>query len=299
MKTFLWSILQGALPLGENLLKRGGISDGNCSKCQSKETAEHCFFTCPFAKKVWQCIPLLRPIAVTNGSQLPEILAKFRTSVCLPPTGIATSILPWILWAIWTSRNTAIFEGRHLSPEDTASKGLRLAQEWSQSQGPSRALKISKQTGTLPTARLHQPPGASIGRAALTCNSDAAWNKDSLCAGFGWIIDGPPLHAPICGSSSQDFVGSPLIAEALAMRSALLVAASMELFDLRVFSDNSTLIRALSSNHQSKEIIGIVHDLRVISSAFASISFSFVPRLDNASADLLAKRALQTHSALY
>ncbi|KAF3517249.1 hypothetical protein DY000_02063627 [Brassica cretica] len=65
----------------------------------------------------------------------PEIAVKFRKVICLPPTGISLNILPWILWAIWTSRNTLLFEGRYLSPEETASKGLKLSQEWSQSQG--------------------------------------------------------------------------------------------------------------------------------------------------------------------
>lgn len=38
MKTFLWSILQNALPLGINLLSRGGISARDCIRCQERET---------------------------------------------------------------------------------------------------------------------------------------------------------------------------------------------------------------------------------------------------------------------
>lgn len=295
MKTFLWSILQDALPLGKNLLIRGGITDGNCNRCQERETAIHCFFTCPFAAKVWQSVPLHRAVHIAADNTLPEILTLFRAQICLPPTGIVYSVLPWILWVIWTSRNTLLFEGRAISPEETATKGIRLAQEWSQSQG------LNKKDGQLPAL----PPPKAIGTRndalstpSLTCKVDAAWNSEAKAAGFGWIFEGPLLNTPIYGSSTQDFIGSPLVVEALAVRTALGVATSLDISSLRVFSDNSTLVRAICSDQQSKEIIGIVHDIRSISSVIASVSFSFLPRSENSSADRLAKRTLQAHLLL-
>ncbi|KAG2306487.1 hypothetical protein Bca52824_026235 [Brassica carinata] len=61
-----------------------------------------------------------------------------------------------------------------------------------------------------------------------------------------------------------------------------------------VCSDNQTLIRAISGETQAKEIIGIVKDIRSISSEFATVSFSFFPRSANVVADDLAKRTFQT-----
>ncbi|XP_018479571.1 uncharacterized protein LOC108850558 [Raphanus sativus] len=130
---------------------------------------------------------------------------------------------------------------------------------------------------------------------AITCKTDAAWDKNTKTAGFGWVLEGPPLIAPIHGSASQSFIGSPLVAEALAMRSALCMAQTRGIASLRVFTDNSTLVRAISGKHQSKEIIGVVHDIRVISSDFASISFSYFSRSKNSVADALAKASLQFH----
>ncbi|KAG5394461.1 hypothetical protein IGI04_024424, partial [Brassica rapa subsp. trilocularis] len=100
-------------------------------------------------------------------------------------------------------------------------------------------------------------------------------------AGFGWIFEGSTLISTISGSSSQPSIGSPLIVEAIAVRSALCMAITLEISFLRVFFDNSTFIRAISNNHQSKEIIGIVHDIRLISSEFASLSFSHFSRSEN------------------
>nr|VDD17994.1 unnamed protein product [Brassica oleracea] len=65
----------------------------------------------------------------------------------------------------------------------------------------------------------------------------------------------------------------------------LFVALNLEFSSLMFLSNNSTLVRAISGNLQSKEIIGIVSDIRSISSGFASVSFLH----------FLAKVALQAH----
>ncbi|KAG2248946.1 hypothetical protein Bca52824_088574 [Brassica carinata] len=65
--------------------------------------------------------------------------------------------------------------------------------------------------------------------------------------------------------------------------------------DSKVFSNNSTLIRAISGNFQSKEIIGFVKGIHSISSGLASISFSSSVIV---LADVLAKKALQIFLSL-
>ncbi|CAF2002096.1 unnamed protein product [Brassica napus] len=121
----------------------------------------------------------------------------------------------------------------------------------------------------------------------------AAWNKDKLVAGLGWVFSGPSIEAPINGSMVESSIGSPLIAEAFAAQSALCMVITLEFRSLEVFSDNLTLIRAISGEFQAKEIIGIVKDIRSISSEFANVSFSHFPRSENSIADGLAKGALQ------
>ncbi|KAG5375157.1 hypothetical protein IGI04_039753 [Brassica rapa subsp. trilocularis] len=98
---------------------------------------------------------------------------------------------------------------------------------------------------------------------------------------------------------NQSFIGSPLIAEAVVMRTALFLVISLEFSALRVFSDNSTLIRAITGDIQSKEIIGIISDIRSISSGFASIVFSHFSGSKNMVADNLAKRPFRTFLLLH
>uniref|UniRef100_M4FJ63 RNase H type-1 domain-containing protein n=1 Tax=Brassica campestris TaxID=3711 RepID=M4FJ63_BRACM len=88
----------------------------------------------------------------------------------------------------------------------------------------------------------------------------------------------------------ESFISSPFIAEAIVIRSALCMALTLEFSTLKVLSDSLTLIRAISGDLQSKEIIGFVYDIQSISSGFAACSLYHVSRSDNLVADVLAKK---------
>ena len=181
-----------------------------------------------------------------------------------------------------------IFEGKCLGPENIAEKALGLAREWKNAQQGQQA-KEKK----LPQVRQNQ---ISLRQDLIECRTDAAWNKEQRRAGLAWVFKGVTLSSPDRGLTTQDFANSPLIAEALAVRSGLCMAATLELSKLKVSSDNSTLIAAINNKHHMKEIVGIVRDIQEISSEFDSITFFHIPRKNNEEADLLAKHALRAAS---
>lgn len=125
-----------------------------------------------------------------------------------------------------------------------------------------------------------------------SCKSDAAWDKRTQRAGLSWILAAPMGEKIIQGTSTQSMVKSPLIAETLALRSGLISAGNMGLSKLRCFSDNETLIRAITTDNQIKEIYGIVRDIHHLSSEFVEVSFSHFSRLLNVEADVFAKHFL-------
>lgn len=84
-----------------------------------------------------------------------------------------------------------------------------------------------------------------------------------------------------------------LVSEVLALRSGILSAVNLEIIKLKMFSDNSTLIRAINNDAQISEIFGIIKDIQQIASALVEISFSHLSRLQNLDADLLAKQSLR------
>lgn len=285
LRVFIWSILKKAISLGENFQRRGLLSNIACPRCGDLETPMHAFFLCSFAQEVWQKAPITSMVQIDAADDFQSFLVKSRQIKCLPPTGITTPILPWLCWSLWIARNKLIFDDRKLTPSEVILSVLTSAREWVQAQDTIP----QKHKGSPQAAPLHRDDRT---RQITTCNTDASWNSTTRKAGLAWIISSPTSNHTHEGSLCTGNVKSPLIAEALAIRSGLLAAADLDITNLRICSDSQTLIRAIQNRHQIKKVFGIIFDIMQISSAFASISFSFVPRSENRQADLLAKRAL-------
>ena len=100
----------------------------------------------------------------------------------------------------------------------------------------------------------------------VICYTDAAWRSDRKAAGLA------SKEITRC-SQFQDAVGSPLMAEALAIR-----------------------VTAINANHRPIELFGILLEVAsLISSKFSFVSVSFISCLINGHKDLLAKAYLCMH----
>lgn len=215
-----------------------------CKRCQETETVMHTFFFCPFARNVWENIPIQRVVHLATDKGFKDAITEFQRIICLPPTGISGSILPWVCWSIWTARNTLLFEETP-SVEEVASKALRLAQEWTLAQG-------LKQQSYKPAEKQNEETRNRIDQSAYTiCKTDASWEKHSKRAGLAWIITAPTCTTISKESIIQTSVNSPLIAEALALRSGLLTAVAKGITNLLMLTDNSTFVRAINNDMKS------------------------------------------------
>lgn len=88
------------------------------------------------------------------------------------------------------------------------------------------------------------------------------------------------------------------MAETLAVRAALTFARSNGFKSITLFSDSQTLITTIKKKQMNIEIFGALKDIYFLSTAFKSIVFSFIPRLENEKADLVAKQALWTSNPI-
>ncbi|XP_056850985.1 uncharacterized protein LOC130500240 [Raphanus sativus] len=131
-----------------------------------------------------------------------------------------------------------------------------------------------------PNPRLH---GTSI-------YADAAWNQSSGHAGLGWIID--DRVSPRLFTATSLFVASPLVAESLAVLSAITSALALSLDSITIFCDSQVLINTINKKEMKLEIFNALRDIYSLSASFNFIDFKFIPRSSNNSADLLAKQAL-------
>lgn len=126
----------------------------------------------------------------------------------------------------------------------------------------------------------------------MICNTDAAWRSDSGKGGLAWIFtnqDGAEFDR---GALYQEHISSACMAEALAIRHALLNARDLHINNIWLRSDSQVLIKAISSERRSIELYGVLSDIASISSSFSSCRFSFLKRELNGPADSYAKLCL-------
>lgn len=138
-------------------------------------------------------------------------------------------------------------------------------------------------------SQIHKAP-PNLPLTCATVRSDAAWKEKLKVAGIGWTISHP--NRTMSFSSSEQSVQSPLSAEGLALREAVLHCKRMEIPNVCCESDSLQLIKAVNSVSPNSELYSIVADIHSCLASFDFIYFRWIPRLSNVVADNLAKTAL-------
>ena len=128
----------------------------------------------------------------------------------------------------------------------------------------------------------------------INVHTDAAWKETDKKAGLAWIFSDHTGKVLAKGAATEHFVPSPLVAEGMAIREALLQAQAFGYSKLLIKSDAQTIIRAINGRDSIKELFGILQDIHNLSCYLSVSRVCFIPRLDNIAANTLAKRALAT-----
>lgn len=280
IKLFLWKIFQDALPVGNALASRNIGTNQPCIRCNTDESINHLFLHCEFAHKVWKLAPFSSCMDSRGLLDLSTVWLQLCKATCFPPVRISTGPLaPWILWSLWLAKNNRIFNNKETTPEEVITKAIAAAQEWLREQITT---PIQRPVGLKPT-----PHGPST---FTSIHSDVAWRSDLHLAGLGWIITAENQSRPFL--SHYFYVSSPLVAEGLALREALICCVTKRIRTVRCSSDSLQLVRALNEDSPIAEIYGITSDIRNLILAFDFVSFVWIQRSENKAADALAKQAL-------
>ncbi|CAN7014115.1 unnamed protein product [Brassica oleracea var. botrytis] len=177
-----------------------------------------------------------------------------------------------------------VFDGNSGSPIGTLTNAIVAAREWD--------IRVLKEKGS--SRKSSNPPVTSSGDS-IVVRTDAAWRSEDRSASLGWTLqaDGQSVEF----KKFTPTVSSPLAAEGLAMREALIMCKEIELQHVRVECDSSQLVQTSKGAVKFSELHRILSDLKLISSSFNSITFVWIPRDLNVLADKLAKDALYVGDA--
>jgi hypothetical protein len=113
IRVFMWFLHRKVILTKDNLTKKNMTGNEKCCFYDDKESIQHLFFECPFAKIIWRLIHmtfgLTPPKNITNlfGNWLKGIpkndLVQIRVGVCA------------VIWTIWNTRNDHIFNSKKKS----------------------------------------------------------------------------------------------------------------------------------------------------------------------------------------
>ncbi|CAF1705329.1 hypothetical protein Bca4012_004635 [Brassica carinata] len=131
-----------------------------------------------------------------------------------------------------------------------------------------------------------------VGQQPWRVASDAAWDATTGNCVLGWHISDADATSASNFTSKRRHVPSALVAEALALKTAVSTAVLRGATSLVVSSDSKTLINLLVVKENHLHVQGILFDIHRLCSTLIFVYFQFVPRNANSLADALAKSAL-------
>ncbi|KAM2292630.1 hypothetical protein ACFXTI_027340 [Malus domestica] len=194
------------------------------------------------------------------------------------------------LWRLWKNRNEVVFNGIHRQPLEILETWRKSITEYRASEAPEPAdncLRVTKPiTDSGKTSGMWQKPRYGT----IKINTDAAWCKNTMRMGVGWLGCDFAGLLQAAGGSGIGYCHSAAVAEATAIRAALMACIDHGFDDVIIESDARMIILMLK-----KEVLidfsieCILGDIEILAQKLMSVSFAFVSREGNRAAYSVAK----------
>lgn len=288
IKHFLWKICHNSIPVLANLWKKKLVNSALCPLClKEPKTIEHTLLLCEWTRGVWfglqiQCIPDRSRLSTLHEWMAMKFEEFSRTQDFQE---FAISSLCCVLWSIWKERNSAIFEKKEPNPMTTVLRANLIHSDyfsfWSEDSRGS-----SSQNPPCVFGKDWRPPPKGV----LKINTDSSFSLSKNRAHAGIIIRNEEGEV-VSGLTKVFPATSPLSAEALSLREALLFAIAMGIQKAIVESDCLDLIKGCRREIKKGEIFGLLSDILCIKTQFQQIGFTWTPREGNQVAHHVASLA--------
>jgi ribonuclease HI len=283
MKVVLWRMIHDCLPTGHQLIHRHIPADGGCVFCGQLERVEHLFLFCPFARSVWKVVKEQYPLQLQRKKLVHA--KQWVFDFLRRESGIHATVLAATCWHIWQARNDIRNNEVVLHPARVASQILAYVEMIVTFL--FKAPKPDKVTGVIPGPRWCPPP-----TGVVAVNVDAALFPAARRMGWGAVLRDHCGAFVLCVREGLEVFPTPELAEALAVRRALMVAKEHGVMKVALVSDCLSLIQRINSRIQDRSSAGsVIGDIKSLATDFESCSFSFSSRNSNVVAHKLARSA--------
>lgn len=186
IKMFLWRILSAALPVADQIIRRGMSIDPRCQICGDEgESTNHVLFTCSMARQVWALSGVPTPeFGFQNASIFANIQFLFELKKMILVPDLVKRSWPWVLWRLWKNRNKLFFDGITFCPLNSIVKIQEDTLEWFQAQSQIRVSESEEGQRVIPFTHSWEPPPEGW----VKCNIGSAWSGKKKVCGGAWVL---------------------------------------------------------------------------------------------------------------
>ncbi|XP_058202823.1 uncharacterized protein LOC131317281 [Rhododendron vialii] len=196
------------------------------------------------------------------------------------------SLAAVLMWYIWKCRNGVLFEHKLSLPWLVCKKAAEYFHEFSSANSMDTTAVILNGEGSSNSWR--KPP-----HGMFKINVDGSWKKGQSKGGYGIVIRDSRGLFVAASIGVFPWCASSLVAEALAFRHGILLGSHLGLGSILIESDAQLMVNMLHGKVAiSQEVEVIIHDIQVLSRNFHCCSYSFVRRVSNKVAHVLAGKGV-------
>ncbi|XP_057417986.1 uncharacterized protein LOC130712164 [Lotus japonicus] len=287
IQVFLWKLCKNAVAVNDNLKRRNCARSDLCPICHTEpETINHALLRCSWTRAIWFGNQLQLNPASHPHHKFENWFADTLESMKSQREffNYAVTTLGYTLWEIWKTRNQCVFQGVDPNPVVTNNRiSINLQEYLSALPEPP---KINLASGGSAARKGWRKPAPSH----IKINVDAAFDATTRKGLTGIIFrdsDGEVVH----GSTARFMAASPVVAEALALREAVFLAANLGCDRVIFESDCLAVIQACRGEKEVWEIQQIINDIVEMKIVKSYWGFSWVNRCGNKAAHQIAQLA--------
>lgn len=290
-KVFLWRLLHKALPVRDELYKKGIRCPLMCPRCESGiENINHLFIHCDITKKEWFGSKLGINFQSSEISDFTDWLMYF----ILNNDSDSIINIAALLYSIWQARNQKKFDNIDVPGEiviqraDSSICNYRKAQLADPNSIDSSLPSSTQHRVSVPKHVKWKKPEKDI----IKLNSDANLSSTDLW-GIGVVARNDEGFTMASGTWFRFGFPSATTAEAWGIYQAMIFAGECGFSKVQFESDNERVIQMLNGTEEVNRLYlgSIIDSILSLRSHFSQCIFSHTKRTSNALAHFLAQLA--------